>query len=81
MTFFCNIQSAIKLFADDTILYIVVDSPQIASDILNSDLQKNNIWSKKWLVKFNPAKTECLIFSNKRKAVTPPNLAFDNCPL
>jgi hypothetical protein len=74
----CNIQSTINLFADNITLNIVVDTPQIASDILNSDLHKINIWSKKWLVVFNPAKTECLIFSNKRKAVTRRNLAFDN---
>ena len=76
-----NINSSIKLFADDTTLYIAVETPQIASEILNSDLEKINNWSKQWLVDFNPAKTECLIFSNKLKAVSHPDLVFDNSPL
>ncbi len=57
--------SNIRLFADDTSLCIVVDDPQVAGHILQSDIDKITNWSKKWLVKFNPAKTESMIISRK----------------
>ena len=35
-----EIQSTIKLFADDTSLYLIIDNPQTTTDILNRDLDK-----------------------------------------
>jgi hypothetical protein len=35
------IKASIKLFADDTSLYVTVDTPQNAADIINRDLEKN----------------------------------------
>ena len=35
-----EINSVIKLFADDTSLYLVVDRPDDAATVLNSDLEK-----------------------------------------
>ena len=57
-----NINSSIRLFADDTSLYIIVDNPTEAANQLNSDLSKIHQWATKWLVKFNPAKSESVIF-------------------
>ena len=57
-----DIGSIIRLFADDTSLYLVVDNPIDASNVLNSDLNKIHLWAKKWLVTFNPSKSECLLF-------------------
>jgi hypothetical protein len=54
-----------KLFADDTSLYPVVDDPIETAETLNGDLDKIHIWSEKWLVKFNPQKTETMILSKK----------------
>jgi intein/homing endonuclease len=51
-----GIDAQIKLFADDTSLYLVVDDPIETVETLNGDLDKINIWSEKWLVKFNPQK-------------------------
>jgi hypothetical protein len=51
----------IKLFADDTSLYVTVDTPQNAADIINRDLEKIHQWSVNWLVKFNPQKTETIL--------------------
>ena len=56
-----DIDSSIRLFADDTILYIIVDNPVEAANQLNSDLSKIHQWASKWLVKFNPAKSESVI--------------------
>ena len=36
-----DIGSSIRLFADDTSLYIIVDNPLQAAEQLNSDLQKS----------------------------------------
>lgn len=41
-----NIDCNIKLFADDTSIYITVENPFSSAALLNSDLQKINDWSK-----------------------------------
>ena len=45
-----NIHSSIRLFADDTSLYIVVEDPIDAANQLNEDLQKIHFWAKTRLV-------------------------------
>jgi hypothetical protein len=60
-----DIKASIKLFADDTSLYVTVDTPQNAADIINRDLEKIHQWSVSWLVKFNPQKTETSVISRK----------------
>ena len=64
-----DINACIKLFADDSSIYIPVETPQNGADILKSDLEKNHEWSLKWLVNFNPQKTESMVIS--RKTVKP----------
>ena len=61
-----NIHSSIRLFADDTSLYVIVDDPIVAANQLNNDLHIIHLWAKKWLVSFNPAKSESMIFSRRR---------------
>ena len=51
-----DIESIIKLFADDTSIYLSIDEPDRRSLILNSDLLKITNWAKKWKVSFNPSK-------------------------
>ena len=58
-----DIGSNIRLFADDTSVYIIVDDPVAAAELLNLDLDKITKWAKEWLVKFNPNKTESLLIS------------------
>ena len=60
-----DIRSSIRLFADDTSLYIIVDSPDHAAQLLIADLEKITKWAETWLVKFNPGKTESLLISRK----------------
>ena len=47
-----DIQSTIKLFADDTSLYLIVDDPNETADSLNNDLTKIHDWAKRngWLL-------------------------------
>ena len=67
-----------RLFADDTSLYVIVENPITAANILNSNLSSMHAWSEQWLVNFNPSKTESLIFSRKRNKAIHPQLVMDN---
>lgn len=60
-----DIGSNIRLFADDTSFFIIVNNPLTAPEILNTDLDKISQWAATWLVTFNPTKTEALLFSRK----------------
>ena len=68
-----DIHSSIRLFADDTSLYIIVDNPLLAANTLNADLSILHTWASKWLVTFNPSKSESIIFSRKHnRPIHPP---------
>ena len=73
-----NIRSNIRLFADDTSLYMVVDQPDVAAILLNEDLSRIHHWAKKWLVSFNPSKTESLLISKRTNHTVHPPLYMDN---
>ena len=60
-----DIGSNIRLFADDTSLYIVVTDPDTSAELLTSDLVKIEDWAEKWLVTFQPPKTNSLVISRK----------------
>ena len=51
-----EIHSNICLFADDTSLYIIVDFPDSAAQILNLDLERLYNWAVQWLVNLIPLK-------------------------
>jgi len=70
----------IKLFADDTSLYVIFDDESQAADVLNSNLSKVQDWADKWLVTFNPSKTVSMVITNKRSTVHPP-LYYNNVPI
>ena len=74
-----GIQSGIRLFADDTTLFITVDDPDIAAEQLNNDMDSIKSWADQWLVNFNPGKTKAMTLSNKN--VQHPPLFFDNSEL
>jgi hypothetical protein len=65
------------LYADDTSLYDIVDTPVMSSVKLNNDLNKINEWARQWLVTINPNKTESMIFSVKKFKPHHPDLFFD----
>ena len=60
-----DIGSNIRLFADDTSLYIIVDNPLVAAETLIVDLEKISRWAVTWLVTFNPNKSITLLLSCK----------------
>ena len=70
----CNV----RLFADDTSLYVIVENPINAGNILNRNLLSIHSWATAWLVDFNPAKTESMVISRKRIKPPHPHLYMDN---
>ena len=72
-----SLLSLTRLFADDSSLFCSASSIQDIEGILNHDLQLINVWSKTWLVNFNPNKTEAIMFS-LRNVENPPQLVFQN---
>lgn len=76
-----EIGCCIKLFADDTTIYIIIENPNTDAQLLNNDLSKVHQWSHNWLVKFNPQKTESMLITRKHNHIQHPPLFFDNHPV
>ena len=60
-----NIDINIKLFADDTTLYVTVENKRDQAEDLNRNLRYINTWAQTWLVDFNPSKTVQMIITKK----------------
>ena len=58
----------IKMFADDTSLYYVVEDQMSATESLNEDLVCIHQWSSDWGITFNATKTKSVLFSRKKMA-------------
>ena len=67
-----NIASGIKLFADDTSLFSVIQTENETTQALNSDLEKICTWAWQWEMKCNADKSEEVLFSCKRNKPTHP---------
>ena len=71
----------VKLFADNVLLYSVVDNINLSTTNLNSDLRKINPWASQWKMTFNldPNKqAQEVIFSRKIKKASHPPLNLNN---
>ena len=62
------VSSSASLFADDTLLYRQISSPE-DSAALQADLTALEDWEHKWLMAFNPSKCEVLHITNKRHKI------------
>ena len=60
------IGSNIRLFADDTIMYLTITN-QSDCNYLQADLTKLETWESEWLMAFNPDKCEVIRITNKKK--------------
>ena len=76
-----EINSNIRLFADDTTIYIIVDFQDSAAQILNVDLERIAHWAAMWLVNFNPNKNEAMLISRKIHRINHPVLYFNHIPI
>ena len=73
--------SKVKLFADGTSLFSIVNCVNTSASTLNSDLLKIQDWAYQWKMSFNPDRTKQaqeIIFSRKKNATTHPPLFFNN---
>ena len=70
------VRSNIKMFADDTSLYLTIDNPVTAAQTMNMDLSKIDQWSKDWLVTFNALKTDSMLISRKSNPPSHPPILF-----
>ena len=76
-----NLESKVKLFADDASMFSVVRDPINTSQELNNDLHKVSLWAYKWKLSFNPdpsKQVQKVIFSRKINKVHHPPLLFNN---
>ena len=68
------------IYADDTMLFEVVENADVSAANLNDDLNRISHWSNKWLVTMNPSKCRSLVFSLKRvKPLHPPLYLNSTC--
>ena len=54
------------MFADDVALMNKFKNKNNLEFEINADLKKLNEWASTWNMDFNPAKTEMIVFSNKK---------------
>jgi hypothetical protein len=59
-----NLISLSRLFADDTSFSYSSRHELQIQIVIDHDLKELDEWSKKWLMSFNPDKTESMLFSN-----------------
>ena len=71
-----HLLSLTRLFADDSSLFVSATNINDIEGILNHDLAIITNWAKMWLVKFNPSKTEAILFSYISSEFFP-NIVFD----
>ena len=63
-----KISSTIRIFADDSYIYKVIENPNDIIDLQN-DLNKLMEWERKWSMSFHPSKCKLLRITNKRKPI------------
>ena len=79
-----NLNSLIKLFADDTSLFSTVYDPNHSAKVLNDDLNKISEWAYKWKMLLNPHLTkqaQGVIFSRKNIKTDHPIVYFNEAPV
>ena len=76
----CNV----KLFADDTSLFAVMQDSNTAANDMSHDLELISKWTHDWRMSFNPdpqKQTVELIFSKKKTETNYPEILFNNTPV
>ena len=73
-----EINANIRLFAADTSLFVIVEDPITAANLLNNELTKISSSAGKWLVKFNPNKTISFIITRRKNKQRHPSLFMNN---
>ena len=74
-----DIKCNVKLFADYTTLFWVVDDPNVAASDLNHDLEAKELWAKPWRLSFNPDRSKRAVefrFSTRKAKIQHPDRAM-----
>ena len=66
-------QSKVRLFADDTVMYITIKSENDSKQ-LQYDLTRLERWKKDWQTSFNPTKCKVIKITRKRRPLDFPYL-------
>ena len=75
-----SLLSLTRLFADDSSLFYSATNINGIEGIINHDLRILVRWAAKWLINFNPLKTEAILFT-LRLLEHLPNITFDGTPI
>jgi hypothetical protein len=67
----------IRMFADDTCLFITVDNRAEAAALVTVDLHGISTWANTWLVDFSAGKTKEMVISNKENLDQHPPIEFN----
>ena len=62
------ITSKVRLFADDTAVYLTVESPS-DGQVLQKDLDTLSGWESRWDMKFNPSKCQVVRVTASRRPI------------
>ena len=76
----CNV----KLFADDTSLFTVVENPNTSANDMNHDLDLISQWAYTWRMSFNPDPQKQAVelkFSMKKSEIDHPVILFNDIPV
>ena len=73
-----NMNCDVKMFADDTSLFAVVEDERRSADELNADLDRVRLWAWQWKMQFDVNKTEEVVFSCKKIKPFHPHLLLGN---
>ncbi|MCW4309234.1 MAG: reverse transcriptase domain-containing protein [Candidatus Thiodiazotropha endolucinida] len=63
-----NVQSQVRLFADDTAVYLTINGPD-SSAILQKDLDQLQQWEALWDMEFNPGKCQVLHITRSQNPI------------
>ena len=79
-----NFKLDVKLFADGTSLFTVVENSKAAANDTNHDLELITQWARDWRMSVNPdpqKRAVELIFSTKKTEIDHPVILFNNAPV
>jgi len=76
-----DIQSNIRLFADDISMFHSIVDSYLTQQIMNHDLHKISEWATQWLMTFNALKNEAMTLSLRTTPIPQPPLSFDGIQL
>ena len=73
--------SNIRMFADDTCLFLEIEDRAECARKIDSDLTRISNWAQQWAIQFSASKTKSLIISNKKDFHCNPTVYLNGIPI